>query len=240
MKKILVIDDEKPTLNMFRLFLGAYGYTVFTSQSGSEGLETFQKEKPAIVLTDIKMPGMDGFEVLKRIKEAEPSTEVIIITGHGDMDLAIQALDLQATDFINKPIQKDSLDAALKRAEKRLRSQSCREENIVSLRYRGQVAIVDIQGDVTLRTETDLNEAYEKIVANQDRKVLLNFEENCSINRGGISVLLQLLSTMKKDSRVAVITGLSTNFRKIFQMVGITKYAAIQEGGEDEIVRSLS
>ncbi|MFH1083800.1 MAG: response regulator, partial [Pseudomonadota bacterium] len=117
MDKILIIDDEKPTLAMFRLFLGAYGYEVFTAENGEEGLEVFERERPPIVVTDIKMPGMDGFEVLRRIKEIEPSTEVIIITGHGDMDLAVKALDFNATDFINKPIQRSSLDAALKRAK---------------------------------------------------------------------------------------------------------------------------
>ena len=116
MSSILIIDDDKPTLNMFRLFLGAYGYTVLTAENGALALEVFQREKPPIVLTDIKMPGMDGLEVLKRIKETDRSTEVIVITGHGDTDLAIQALDLDATDFISKPIQKEALDAALRRA----------------------------------------------------------------------------------------------------------------------------
>ncbi len=122
MEKILVIDDEKPTLSMFRLFLGAYGYTVLTAKNGKEGLEIFKKEKPPIVLTDIKMPGIDGLAVLQQIKAIDPKAEVIVITGHGDTDLAKQALDLDAVDFINKPIKKEALDAALKRAEKRLQS----------------------------------------------------------------------------------------------------------------------
>jgi YesN/AraC family two-component response regulator len=120
MVKILVIDDEEPTLFMFRLFLNAYGYRVLTAEKGAEGLEIFKQEKPPIVLTDIKMPGMDGLAVLQQIKEIDPNTQVIVITGHGDTDLAQQALDSGATDFINKPINKEALDAALKRAEKRL------------------------------------------------------------------------------------------------------------------------
>jgi len=105
-EKILVIDDEKATLKMFRLFLDVYGFDIFTAESGEEGLDVFDKEKPDIVLTDIKMPGMDGIEVLQQIKKRSPATEVIVITGHGDMDLAIQALNLDAADFINKPIQR--------------------------------------------------------------------------------------------------------------------------------------
>jgi YesN/AraC family two-component response regulator len=122
MDKILVIDDEKPTLTMFRLFLGAYGYEVLTAENGAEGLEIFKKERPPIVLTDIKMPGIDGLSVLKQIKEIDKKTEVIVITGHGDTDLAKQALTLDAVDFINKPIRKEALDAALQRAQKRLDS----------------------------------------------------------------------------------------------------------------------
>jgi YesN/AraC family two-component response regulator len=120
MGKILVIDDEKATLSMFRLFLDAYGYTVYTAENGTEGLAIFQKEKPEIVLTDIKMPGIDGLAVLQQIKEMDPNTAVIVITGHGDSALAEQAVALDAVDFIHKPIKKEALDAALEKAKKRL------------------------------------------------------------------------------------------------------------------------
>ena len=123
MKKILIIDDETATLTMFRLFLEAYGYTVLTAENGSSGLEIFKSERPTIVLTDIKMPGMDGLEVLQKIKAIDPKTEVIVITGHGDKELAEQALRLHAVDFINKPIKREALDAALKKAKDRLQSE---------------------------------------------------------------------------------------------------------------------
>lgn len=121
MTRVLIIDDEKPTLAMSRLLLGALGYTVLTAENGPAGIEIFQQEHPAIVLTDIKMPGMDGFAVLRRIKEIDPGAEVIVITGHGDVDLAKKALDLKASDFIHKPIEKEALETALKSAENRLR-----------------------------------------------------------------------------------------------------------------------
>ncbi len=120
MEKILVIDDEKATLSMFRLFLDAYGYSVYTAENGAEGLEIFRKEKPAIVLTDIKMPGIDGLAVLQQIKEIAPKTAVIVITGHGDTDLAEQAAVLNAVDIIHKPIKKEALDAALEKAREKL------------------------------------------------------------------------------------------------------------------------
>jgi len=120
MEKILVIDDEKATLTMFRLFLDAYGYSVFTAENGAEGLEIFKRERPQIVITDIKMPGVDGLNLMRQMKNIDPAVEVVVITGHGDTDLAKQALDRDAADFINKPIHKEALDAALNKARERL------------------------------------------------------------------------------------------------------------------------
>lgn len=121
MYEILVIDDEKPTLNMFRLLLGAGGYDVVTAESGAEGLEVFRKEAPDIVITDMKMPGMDGLAILDEIKKESPETEVIVITGHGDRDLAEQAANHGASGFIHKPIHKKVLDEELRKAEEKIR-----------------------------------------------------------------------------------------------------------------------
>ena len=120
MNKLLLIDDEPDILKVLSMYLRADCYQVHTALSGAEGLEIFDIEHPRIVLTDIRMPGMDGIEVLKRIKEASENTEVIIITGHGDLDLAIEALQNGASDFINKPVRGPSLEIALKRAEEKL------------------------------------------------------------------------------------------------------------------------
>mgnify|MGYP003961251827 CR=1 FL=1 len=82
-------------------------------------LNFFLKTKPDAVFVDIKMPGMDGFEVLKQIKTKAPATEVILITGHGDKNLAQRALDMQADDFIHKPFQEEALTDALERLAQR-------------------------------------------------------------------------------------------------------------------------
>lgn len=236
MRKILVIDDEKATLNMFRLFLGAYGYTVFVAENGAEGLEVLEKEKPPIVFTDLKMPGMDGFEVLKRIKEITPMTEVVVMTGHGDMDLAVQALNLEATDFINKPIQRTAFDSALRRAEERLRLKK-NQENQISLRMADNITIMDINGNLTSQSEKTLTASYEKASEQGPGKILMHFDENASINGAGIAVLIQLLSESKKREQVVAITGLSENFKKIFDMVGITSLAKIYDNEEEAIRR---
>lgn len=234
MGKILVIDDEKPTLDMFRLLLGAYGYNVLTAENGSAGLEIFKKEKPPIVFTDIKMPGMDGLEVLQGIKGIDPNTEVIVITGHGDMDLAVKALDLNATDFINKPIQRFDLDSALRRAKERLKSATDQVSEI-SLRTLNEVIIMDIEGNVTSLSEPLLMDTYAKASEGGAARILMHFNEHSSINGAGIAILIQLLSESKKRDQVVAITGLSDNFKKISEMVGITRFAKIFDHEEDAI-----
>jgi PAS domain S-box-containing protein len=120
MNRILLIDDEPDIVRVLSMSLKADGYDVIPAHSGMEGIEVFEKEKPEIVLTDIKMPGMDGIEVLKKVKSIEPRSEVIIITGHGDIDNTIEALQYGASDFINKPVRDEALSIALKRARDKL------------------------------------------------------------------------------------------------------------------------
>jgi len=122
MLKLLLIDDEEPIRVALARSLRSDGYEVVTAENGEKGIEVFKKERPTIVLTDIKMPGMDGIEVLKRIKEISPRTEVIVITGtlYEDMDVTIQSLQLDASDFITEPITDEGLTIALRRAKEKL------------------------------------------------------------------------------------------------------------------------
>lgn len=119
-KKLLLVDDEEDIRDILGIVLTDLGYEVMTAANGEAGLALFRTERPPIVITDIKMPGMDGIEILKAIKREVPETEVIMITGHGDMELAIRSLQLEAIDFVTKPINDDMLRVALRRAVERL------------------------------------------------------------------------------------------------------------------------
>ncbi len=121
MSKLLLIDDEETIVKVLSMSLKVDGHEVVTALSGEEGVAAFARERPDIVITDIKMPGMDGIAVLERVKSIDPDAEVIIITGHGDIDNAVEALKLGASDFINKPVRDEVLAVALNRAEEKLR-----------------------------------------------------------------------------------------------------------------------
>ncbi len=119
-KTILLVDDEAGIRKVLKIALSDMGYTVLTAENGIEALEVFRDVQPPIVLTDIKMPEMDGIELLRRLKQESPETEIIIITGHGDLDLAIKSVKYEATDFVTKPINDEVLEIALSRAHERI------------------------------------------------------------------------------------------------------------------------
>ena len=119
-KRLLLVDDEEGIRKVLGIVLADIGYDIVTAADGKQGLQQFLEQRPPIVITDIKMPVMDGIELLQQIKREDPDTEVIMLTGHGDMELAIQCLKLEATDFVTKPINDDALEIALKRANERI------------------------------------------------------------------------------------------------------------------------
>lgn len=119
---VLLIDDEADIRDVLSISLQDAGYRMVTAPDGQTGILRCREMSPRIVITDIRMPKMDGIEVLEAVKKVDPDIEVIVATGFGDMDLAIRALQLDASDFITKPIHDAALHLALKRAKERYAS----------------------------------------------------------------------------------------------------------------------
>lgn len=117
---ILVVDDEADIRDVLEIALTDIGYEVFLAQDGKAALELFEAHQPSIVITDIKMPVMGGIELLKQVKQQAPDTQVIMITGHGDMELTIASLKFGAADFITKPVNVDILELAVSKAVDKL------------------------------------------------------------------------------------------------------------------------
>jgi len=136
-KTILIVDDEPDIRDVLAISLMDMGYRTMEAENSARAFELFLGESPQIVVTDIKMPGGDGIQLLRKIKRENPETEVIMITGHGDMNLAVRSLKYEATDFITKPINVDALEIALNRAlekiamRRTLRDYTCSLEQLV-------------------------------------------------------------------------------------------------------------
>lgn len=113
MARILVVDDEQETRDFITKFLQLKGYQVLTAADGLEAITTVKSERPHIVLLDIKMPGLDGIEVLKRIRAFDKGIGIIMVTAVKDARISEQALKLGACDYITKPIDLDDLEKSV-------------------------------------------------------------------------------------------------------------------------------
>ena len=113
---ILIIDDDTSLRRVLEYNLQEAGYAVATASSGEEGLQRFEETSPALVITDMKMPGMDGMQVLKAVKERSPETLVIMITAFGTVDIAVEAMKAGAYDYITKPFNRDELRLTVAKA----------------------------------------------------------------------------------------------------------------------------
>lgn len=135
--RILVVDDERPIREGCHRVLTAKDYHVCTAENGQQALEILEKESIDLILLDLKMPVLSGEEVLQAVQERHPDLPVIIITGHGTVDTAVECMKNGAYDFITKPFQIDQFLATVRRAsEKRKLEQQARkyqEENIRNL-----------------------------------------------------------------------------------------------------------
>jgi two-component system nitrogen regulation response regulator NtrX len=123
---ILIVDDEESVRNSLAGVMRDEGYDVVTAASGKEGIELLAEAQPALALLDIAMPGMDGIETLQRFKELRPEMQVIMITGHGTIDIAVKTTKMGAYDFLLKPPALENLALVVKHG---LEEQRLREEN---------------------------------------------------------------------------------------------------------------
>ena len=115
MTKILVIDDEQGIRNLLDTLLRRKGYDVVLAESGRQGLELFRRERPDVIVLDLKMPEMDGLTVLRQIKNLDPGKPVIILTGAGTAEAERQVQALGVTEYVEKEFSLHLLGDSLKR-----------------------------------------------------------------------------------------------------------------------------
>jgi two-component system response regulator FixJ len=114
--EVYVVDDDDAVRDSLKFLLSAAGFAVKTFDSGSALVASLPRAKSACVITDVRMPGLSGIELLKRLKELNSGFPVIVMTGHGDVPLAVEAMKIGAADFFEKPFDGDKLVAAVRTA----------------------------------------------------------------------------------------------------------------------------
>ncbi|MBI5446733.1 MAG: sigma-54-dependent Fis family transcriptional regulator [Deltaproteobacteria bacterium] len=127
MAKILVVDDDASLRRILEYNLSQEGYAVATAGSGEEALALLDRGRFDLVVTDIQMPGMDGMDLLRRIKAGSPDTQVVVITAFGTIEMAVEAMKAGAAEYVTKPFNRDELKLTIRKA---LRFQTLEAENV--------------------------------------------------------------------------------------------------------------
>ena len=124
--KILFIDDDRQILSVVDQYLTRCGFDVTTESSGLQAIDRVRKDPYRVVFTDLNMPEISGLELLKKIKTIAPETEVIVVSGYGTIESAIEAMKLGSYDFLQKPINFDRFKILIERI---IEKQNLKEEN---------------------------------------------------------------------------------------------------------------
>lgn len=176
--KILVLDDEARVREELKEFLLNSGFDVYTASLPSEGLKLLKKTPVDIMILDVKMPEMDGLEVLKKVKADYPQIEIIMISGHGDMSTVIEAMRSQATDYFTKPFRLAEVQSAIERTKRfielnRQVSELKQGYNMISAELRERVGHTIVGKSASMKNVVDL---MKKIARTRNTSVLITGE----------------------------------------------------------------
>jgi len=185
---ILIVDDDKHILNIFSQMIRLRGYEPLTAQNGKQALDILSKKNVNVVITDVRMPEMNGMELLTIIKKKYPDTDVIVITGYASTDDAVKAMKCGASDYILKPFSPD--EVLLKVMDIYNKNKSFdKEKQVVDRKYHIPVVVADTKGMKQVLQEVD-------IVSPTDAVVLITGETGV-----GKDVIARLLHT-KSERRM--------------------------------------
>ena len=220
--KIVLIDDEADIRDVMTITLQDAGYHVASAENGAAGLDLCRTFQPQIVITDIRMPKVDGLEVLATLKKDLPDIEVIVVTAFGEMEVAIQALQLDASDFITKPINHEALHTALQRAKQRYQSRRQLKDHTTLLEKENARTAQELMTVISLQRDLIESSMDGILGCDTDHRVII-------FNRS----MEQMLTYVRKD----VINRLSLDnfFRPADQQKFNTAMASARYGGANRL-----
>jgi len=182
-KRILVIEDEPAILGFLLNLFRAEGWDVYGASSGTEGIERIEKERFDVILTDLMMPGADGIEVLRTAKKIQPDAEVVLVTGYGTIDSAIEAMRAGAFHFLTKPFRAEEVRHLVDKAYDR--RQLTRENQFLRAEARGKYQVQSVVG-----TSPAIQESISRVqqLADTETPVLIEGERGTGRGRGSVSI----------------------------------------------------
>ncbi len=208
MKRVLLVEDDETARAALGSVLTKEGFTVTLAQDGEEGIALFLKEAPDIVITDLRMPKVDGMAVLRKVRQHSRETEVIVISGHGEYDVAIEALREGATDYVKKPIQLGDIFLALDRCGERIE----RNRKFV---VKPVVLVVEDEQEARESLVGEMNKEGWTVLSAADGEQALNlFQDN------RVDVILTDIRLPKKDGMAILEATVSRGDCEVILMSG--------------------
>jgi two-component system NtrC family sensor kinase len=195
--RIVLIDDEQDIREVLSISLQDAGFNVKTAADGTAGIELCNKFEPQIVITDIRMPGLDGLQVLATVKQKYPDTEVVVATAFGEMNLAIRALQLDASDFITKPISDEVLFLALKRAKDRFTSKKQLQDYTALLEKENAETSQELLRNIAFQRNL-IDSSMDGILACDENGVIVTFNRSMEKMLGYAKTEALLAMTMEQ------------------------------------------
>lgn len=193
--RILVVDDDYYTLMSIKKDFKSKGYEIITVDNGEEAVELLKKTSFDLVISDLLMEGINGIQVLKKSKEINPETMVIIITGYGDMDSAIEAIRSGVDDYIPKPCQPEDLHFHVRRCLEKMKARKKQKAAEDALREREKIqSILEMAGAIC----HELNQPLQVITGYADL-LLMNISKNNSEHR-------KIKAIQEQIDRIGMIT----------------------------------
>ncbi|MFC1461976.1 response regulator [Verrucomicrobiota bacterium] len=207
--KILVIEDDRDARDILARVVAKEGFKVIAAEDGREGLAAFEKEHPQIVVTDLRMPHIDGIQVMRAMRQVSPSPEVIVVTGYGETDTAISALREGALDYLQKPIDLDQLATAIGRAKEKIDERR-------KAPFFPSVLLAEDDRDTCQRLADELgkegwkviqvHDGEEAIIASQKTKIDVVLLDIKMPRKDGLQVLHEMRA-MGDDFEAIILTG---------------------------------
>jgi signal transduction histidine kinase len=198
-KRILVIDDEERMADSIKALLTNYDYDVLVAYDGNQGIEMLKESDVQVVITDIRMPEADGYEIMRYVQDKLPHVLVVVITGHASTESVIEALHNKCFDYLQKPFDFEKLKACVDRAFNKIEQDRMREDMISMITHDIKIPLTSIVGfsASVFNKEGQLSDRggdYVRMIqmsAEKIRSLIDNFLTTCKIEAGKLQLLQQ-------------------------------------------------
>lgn len=244
--RVLLVDDEPAACGELSIFLSRNRYQAFAAGSGEDALELLRASAPHILITDYRMPGMNGIELMHAARALIPKLPVILVSGQADVRTVVRALKEDAADFLQKPIDLDRLLLAMKEALTRIPE---KREN-VSVQQLGPISVsrAGDRGEVTqlhlLRSldefsRSKIQQAFVRLLDTHEiqTSVLISLKAVKYINNVGLNLLVEIADQLKKRGHAWVLTELNEPIVAYLKRLGYYDFFPISLHYGDALLR---